>query len=396
VQTLSPKRQVIRSDRMLSIEEQLLLRLARPVIDDTAAEYIRTLLLADLNWSLLLAQSQRHWITMQIYPRLKQFCQASIPATIMAQLETAHFANTARNLLLATELLDLLQLLTAHGIVAIPFKGPSLAVTAYGQLARRKFSDLDILVSPLDFHQALDLLGTQAGYQRLPTTYHLYAHEYPLVSKTGDVFVDLHQQISGKDFFVFPLSFEEMTQRLQTVTILDVTVPCFHPEDVLLILGVHGSKHCWEQLGWISDFAAFVQAHPHLDWCRIRQRAQVLGCDRMLSIGLSLSHELLCVPLPAHNFRNFERDSNFNALKTQIYQRCFTEISQVTSDPNLEKMILHLQLLDHCWDQIAYLIWCTRRLLTPTYKDIAKIPLPRLLYFLHYLLRPLRLAGLLK
>lgn len=393
---LIPTAQVIHADQALSIEEQLLLRLARPVIDETAAEYIRTLLLADINWSLLLAQSQRHGITMQIYPRLQQFCQASIPATTMAQLETAHFANTARNVWLAKELLDLLQLLTAHGIVAIPFKGPSLAVTAYGQLACREFSDLDILVSPLDFHRALDLLGERAGYQQLPTTYHLYAHEYPLVSKTGDVFVDLHQQISGKDFFVFPFSFEEMTQRLQQITILDVTVPCFHPEDVLLILCVHGSKHCWEQLGWISDFAAFVQAHPHLDWCRIRQRAQVLGCDRMLSIGLSLSHELLRVPLPAHDFRHFELDFNFNTIKTQIYRRCFAKTPEATSDPNLEKMILHLQLLDHFWDQIAYLLWCTRRRLTPTHKDLAKIPLPRLLYFLHYLLRPLRLAGLLK
>lgn len=386
----------ISPDLTLSLEQQLLLCLARPQIDDSVAEQIRSLLWEGINWSTFLDQAEHHWVTMQIYPHLKQRCLSAIPPSILTRIETTYFANTARNLLLATELLKLLQLLAAHGIVAIPFKGPTLAVSAYGHLARRKFSDLDILVSPGDFHKALALLNEHAGYQQLPTTYRLYPHEYPLVSAEGDIFVDLHQQIAGTDFFTFPLRFEDMTQRLQEMTLLNVSIPCFHPEDVLLILCVHGSKHCWELLGWICDFAAFVHVHADLDWPRLDRRAQELGCDRMLSIGLSLSHELLGVPFPEDISESPHKALDLNRIKAQIYQRCFAETQQVASDSNWEKVILHLRLLDRFQDQMAYLIWCARRILTPTYKDIAQISLPRPLYWLHYLLRPLRLAGFLK
>ncbi|WP_299413664.1 nucleotidyltransferase family protein [Acaryochloris sp. IP29b_bin.148] len=380
----------------LSREQQLLLCLAHPQIKDAVAEKIHSLLLAGINWPLFLEQVEHHWVMMQIYPHLKQWCSSTIPASLLSQLEVTYFANTARNLLLVTELLKLLQLLTAHDIVAIPFKGPILAVSAYGHLARRQFSDLDILVAPADFHRALALLNEQAGYQKLPTTYRLYPHEYPLVSADGNIFIDLHQQIAGKDFFTFPLQFEEMTQRLQDITLLHASVPCFHPEDVLLILCVHGSKHGWELLSWICDFATFVHIHADLDWSRLYQKAQTLGCDRMLSIGLTLSNELLGVPIPANYPQKSDQTLVLNRIKTQIYRRCFAPDQQVTSELSWEKVLLHVRLLSRVQDQRAYLNWCAQRLFTPTYKDINQIPLPQSLSFLYYLLRPLRLVGLLK
>ena len=394
MQTLSPSHQVqlISPDLTLSLEDQLLLCLSRPVIDETGAEFICSLLAKGIDWSVLLDKAQHHWVVMQIYPHLKTFCQPSIPPHLLTRVETLFFANTARNLLLATELLNLLQLFADHSILAVPFKGPTLAVSAYGNLARRSFSDLDILVAPADFHNALTLLVEQADYQKLPTTYSLYPHEYPLVSGEGEVFVDLHQQISGRDFFAFPLSFEEMTQRLQEMTILEVNVPCFHPEDVLLILGVHGSKHCWHQLGWICDFAAYVHAQPNLDWNNIYRRAKGLGCDRMLSLGLALSHDLLGLPVPAHPA---EASSALIPIKSQIYRRYFSSPSDLRTTPSWANPILHWHMLDRFQDKILYLLWYIRRILTPSYKDVAQLSLPQAFHFLHYLLRPFRLVGLL-
>lgn len=391
MQTLPSISNVCPTHLPLSLEQQLLLSLARPSIDDAVAEHIYSIVQKGIDWPTFLYQAEYHWVTMQIYPGLKRFCASSIPADLLTKIETTYFANTARNLLLARELIQLLKLLTTHGILAIPFKGPTLAISAYGHLARRKFSDLDILVAPADFQQALALLSEKANYQKLATTYSLYRHEYPLVNREAEIFVDLHQQIAGRDFFTFPLQFEEMVQRVEEMTVLNASVPCFHPEDVLLILGVHGSKHCWELLGWICDFAAFIQVHRDLDWHHLGNKAHKLGCDRMLSLGLSLSRELLGVSLPDNCFRGLPSELALSPIKSQIYQRCFAPSEQVKAELSLEKVILHVRLLSRVQDQVAYLVWCIQRLFTPTHKDMTQFPLPQGLHFLHYLLRPLRL-----
>ena len=393
--TSSPLFPAMTPNLALSLEAQLLLYLSRPIIDDITANNICNLLEKSIDWSSLLAQANHHWVTMQIYPHLKKFGPPSMPSDLQTQVDTQFFANTARNLLLATELLHLLRLFADHGILAVPFKGPTLAVAAYGNLARRKFSDLDILVALTDFHKALALLEEQADYRKLPTTYSLYRHEYPLVSREGDVFVDLHQQIGGRDFFTFPLSFEELTPRLQEITLLDATVPCFHPEDMILILCVHGSKHCWDHLGWICDFAAYVYAQPDLDWHHICQRARVLGCDRMLSLALILSKDLLGLPLPEQAKIHLELPTTLTSIKRQIYQRCFSSAHPSTPTEKWSNPVLHLHLLVRWQDRILYLLWSVQKILTPTYKDIAQISLPQKFHFLYYLLRPLRLAGLL-
>jgi len=41
---------------------------------------------------------------------------------------------------------------------AIPYKGPVLAESAYGDVALRNFGDLDFLISPVDFGQAKQAL----------------------------------------------------------------------------------------------------------------------------------------------------------------------------------------------------------------------------------------------
>src|SRR2546426_10956064 len=63
-----------------------------------------------------------------------------------------------RNLCLTGDLLSLLELFEARGIPAVPFKGPVLAVQAYGDVALREFRDLDILVTHRDITRARELL----------------------------------------------------------------------------------------------------------------------------------------------------------------------------------------------------------------------------------------------
>jgi len=76
----------------------------------------------------------------------------------MERIRTQFLANAGRNLLLTRKTLKDFKLLESNGILAIPFKGPVLASSLYGNLALRTFSDLDILVVKKDIMKAKDVL----------------------------------------------------------------------------------------------------------------------------------------------------------------------------------------------------------------------------------------------
>ena len=73
-------------------------------------------------------------------------------------------ANALLNTLLAKELVAVLDALAAKGVRAIPFKGVTLAQTAYGDLSLRECADLDLIVDQASIPQARQVLWSQ-GYQ---------------------------------------------------------------------------------------------------------------------------------------------------------------------------------------------------------------------------------------
>jgi hypothetical protein len=56
------------------------------------------------------------------------------------------------------QLLQTLELLRESGIQTVPFKGPALAVQAYGDLSLRQYDDLDLLIHEADVPRAYQLL----------------------------------------------------------------------------------------------------------------------------------------------------------------------------------------------------------------------------------------------
>jgi ATP-binding cassette subfamily C protein len=109
--------------------------------------------------------------------------------------------------------------------------------------------------------------------------------------------VELQWEIVPR-YFSFSLNLEVLRERLQLVPLGGATVPTVSPEDLLLILCVHVSKHFWERLLWVCDVAEVVKAHRGMDWGRLMERAAALGSERMLLPGLSLAHNLLEADLP--------------------------------------------------------------------------------------------------
>ena len=300
-----------------------------------------------------------------LYRSLLSTSPEAVPIDIRQQLQEAFYVNAGRNLFLSRELLTLLRLLEAQGIAAIPYKGPVLATTAYGSLALRQFSDLDVLVRPQDARRARDVLLAH-GYQRLDyrstartEPWYRLRKVYELVRADRQILVELHWAITSWTFF-FPLHAARLWERLETVSLLETPVRSLAREDLLLLLCVHGAKHHWSRLGWICDVAALLQAP--LDWGYTMAQAERLGGRRMLGLGLLLAQALLGTALPEHVWGRVQADPVVPWLATQVCARLFAPDSSASSA--VDYPVFYLRLRERWRDKVPCSFYLAYRGLT--------------------------------
>jgi hypothetical protein len=321
-------------------------------------------LLQPLDWVRLLQLACRHGVLPCLYRSLHTLSPNIVPQDGLTALRHHFQANAQRNLFLTGTLLKLLRLLEAHGIAALPYKGPVLAALAYGNVALRQFGDLDLLVRPQDADRAKALLWAQ-GYRWLdghpPTHFPRLLKVYELVSPDGHVLVELHWALTSATFF-FPLDPASLWTRLETVSLLETPVRSLAPEDLLLILCVHGAKHHWSRLGWICDVAAVLQAAPQLDWARCLAQARQLGGTRMLALGLRLAHDLLGARLPTEVGRWIQAEAVVSWLAVQVWARLFA----AASPPHAwDHPAFYLRLRERVRDRLPCYLYLLYRTLLP-------------------------------
>lgn len=227
-------------------EIALLLCCARTRVDSEHVEQIRTLLREDINWQYLIQVAHAQGVAPLLYRSLQTNCPEAIPQTVLDQLQRHFHVNALHNLFLTRELHQIYKWFEAQGIPVIPFKGPTLAAMAYGDLSLRQFGDLDILIHKKDLLRAKDLLVSQ-GYQLKLTDAEeaAFIHSYytlPFVRTDGKIPVELHWALTGKHW-PFPFDFDRLRAHLIPVSCREAQLFSLRPEDLLLFLCVHGAKH---------------------------------------------------------------------------------------------------------------------------------------------------------
>lgn len=376
-------------------EIELLLCCSRTGITAEVAERITNLVQDNLDWTYLLETAQRHRVMPLLHQNLNAVCPEAVPQGIRDRLRISFHLNTINNLFLTEELLRLVELFAAHNIPAIPFKGPALAVYAYGDLGFRQCSDLDIVVHKQDIFKAKDLLMAQGYQNRYEMSSYQEAerlrqdHEYDLVHKNGKVAVDLHWGFTQIDI-PFPLNPKYLWQRLQPISLAGTTIPNAAPEDLLLILCVNGSKECWQRLNRICDIAELIRNHPELNWEQALEQARGLGSQRMLIIALFLAKDLLGTVLPESVQTYMQFDLVAQNLAQQVQNRIFSDVTYPLE--NVERATFLINMRERFIDKASSMFnrinmsgW-----MTPTQRDKELIPFPAQISGLYYLLRPIR------
>jgi hypothetical protein len=389
-------------------ETELLLSCARTGIDTPAAERIKAVIETGIDWDHLVLMARRHGIVSPLYRRLHALGPTVTPPASLARLQEDFATNALRNLYLMRELVLLLDRLKERGIRAIPFKGPVLALWAYGDLSLRKPGDLDILIDPRDALPAKDLmvsLGyevvTPLGEDKLP--YARGKHEYRFVSADKGLSVELRWRLASQPLRV-PLDFASLWSRCRPVVLSGTTVWSLPPEELLLILCWHGTQHGWDRLMWVCDLPEVVRAYPELDWKRVQEQATALGCRRMVALGLILAGDLLGMTLPSGILPMVQAERVAVGLAAQIRSRLFQDADSLFSEDSetatngrnqaeRERRRYYHRVMERLPDRIRYRLAPAQRWIKPNARDRALLPLPDSLAFLYYLLRLMRVAG---
>ena len=371
-------------------EVHLLLDCARTCLDAERRSRIKSLISTDIDWAYLLSITRGHGVMPLLYRTLNSTCSDAVPKEILQELRQHFYDNTGHNLFLTKELIKVVELFEAHGILSIPYKGPVLAALVYGNLALREFGDLDLLVNERSYLTAQQLLMDR-GYCLAKQ----FDYESTLVDAAGRIAVDLHKGMTARKFSC-PLEFAYLSGRLQRITVGDSEFPTLSPADTLFMLAIQITKDAgsrYFQLAKICDLAELLQAHPQLDLAHLLRQAKRLGGERMLLYSLRLANNLLGTVLPKEIVCEIQSHPAIDQLVECARQQLFDRGGRTVDDqPTLDQF--HWRLRERLRDKLyPYYLRYVMDLIVPCELERRLLPLPTELSFLHYFVRPGRLIG---
>ncbi|BAZ11075.1 hypothetical protein NIES4071_29000 [Calothrix sp. NIES-4071] len=369
-----------------SPELELLLCCTRTKIDDKIAERIKILVKQDIDWQYLVQTAMTHGVMPLLYWNLKNTCPESVPNHALNFIRKVAQHNSGNNLILTQELVNVLRLFQTHQIPALPFKGPLLATSVYGNLSLRYISDLDILVSQENFQKAADLLVAQ-GYKYCEEANVRW--ESHLIKDDGIHNIDLHCEIVPRHLSC-SISENYWWENTEPFSLAGLTVPNLLPEAQFFLICLNGNKECWKSLNRICDVAEVIRAYPQMDWQEILDKADKLRCKRLVALALFLAKDLLQAPVPEAVLERIQLYPKVKVLAQQITQQLFVESNERILE--VHRCLFHIKTRENLQSKIQVLVdlmnysgW-----LQPTEKDLDLVKLPKNFYFLYYLVRPIR------
>jgi hypothetical protein len=369
---------------------EIILCIARREVNSHQRAELHRLIKQQINWDYLFATAQAHGLLPLLHKHLATATEI-VPGHFLSRLKREAVANSQNMLHLVGKQLAVYKLLKENGIRVALFKGPLLAELAYGEMSLRQAGDIDVLIDREQFAPARTVLES-LGYEMTPKltpaqlSSHLKHHcEIQFMRDEWFTVVDLHWDLAPRSF-VFAVKADEVLSRLQTVPLSGTAVETFGAEDLVLYQAMHGAKHLWRRLEWISSLAESLRAMPAINWDTIVERAEQAHATRMLALGLRLVEEFSEVHVPAHVLAAVDADGTMQHMASRIRRQLFVTFGYADST---ETNLYNLRIMDRKRDA---LISALRSIFVPTLPDWQSLALPASLHSLYYAYRPLRLS----
>lgn len=372
-------------------ETRLLICCARTTVTPDLAVEIRALLCGTLNWDVLLAAAAKNSVAPLVEWQFRVVAPDLVPSLQMNRLASMNKESVLRTLLLTGELLKIVEALEAQGLRTIPYKGPVLAVQAYGDLSLRAFEDLDILVAHKDIakvHETMQQLGYQpslASVRPSNVASSVIPGEYKYYSPGGGSIVEFHSERTLRHFPV-PPNLESFARDGVRIALSGREILTLSLEDALVALCVHGAKDFWERLLWIADVAQIMQSRS-LDWDRVFRSAEIFKAQRMLHLGMILAEEIFDALIPSEPMTQARDDSVARVLACQMERQLLIR----SAVPPLSAAGRFAFRRRSVPGLLAGWRYALRLATAPAQDDVQMVQLPQRLRAVYALVRPVRL-----
>jgi hypothetical protein len=315
-----------------------------------------------------------------------------VPRDVEARLWTYHEQLQRKNRLMSEELQLLVAMLGEEGIPVVPFKGPVLAEMVYGSLALREFGDLDLLVAPANLARARDLLAQQ-GYRPLfpvspavdravlssPRHYHL--------ALKRELMIELHWK-TDPEFPVADLADPAWWSKLPVRTFGSVQVRTLPDQALVLSLLLHGAKHLWEQINWVSELAEVSERLSAHDWEALLEDAGRLRARRRVCLGLLLARRRFRVRLPPFVLHWLDASPAAAPIADSV-ERGWFDAGAGGGTTALARLQMNIHVYDSVRQRAGHVVDVVMR---PGMAEWTAWPLPGWLQWLYFPIRGCRLA----
>jgi hypothetical protein len=325
--------------------------------------------LANIDGEVLLEQAERHGLVHGLFRHAQAL---GLPPDVRTRVADLHRAKLQVGLQLTAVLGEVVELLTAHGLTALPYKGPALSAQLFGDPALREATDLDILVPEAQAPQCYALL-TQHGFVPVrpyarAVLGQLFQYRAELGLMRAGVLLELQWRLAPR-YFSVDLDIAAIAARAGTLAVGSRQIPQMAAEDTLLVLAIHAAKHQWSSLKWVLDIDLLIRRYPTLDWNTVMERAKEAGTLRILLTTLFISRELLFTPLPEEIIERMTADRAVGELG----QAGIVGIGSGKEDGERQHHSLMLRLRERRRDRLRYM---ARLAYQPTESEWDTVRLP--------------------
>ena len=370
-------------------EFELLCALTGSELTPQRIERVANWNLSGLDWAEFLRLAELHGILPLAARNLTEYSRG-LPPEIERSLRSTFDTNLRRSLWFAAELARIMAQFESGQLRTVPYKGPVLAQSLYGDLGLRSFSDLDFLISPVDFErarQALAEIGYRPSADLTPDVERLWmriGYERSFDGAAGKNLVELQWALLPY-FYGVDLPVDDLLARAGRTVVGGCEVPCLSPEDSLLVLCLHAAKHLWARLIWLSDIGGTLQSQT-IDYALVVSRARALGIARILGVSFWLVKKVLWAELPQSAEEMIAADREAEVLGGEFADRLLRGAAYDFESTEYFRLILKLrERRGNRWRYLWRLIW------TPGAGDVAAVRLPEALFPLYRVVRMGRL-----
>lgn len=378
-----------------SIEWQILLATASPNRPESEPAAFCEWLAAKVkeravDWKNLLRLAERHGTACLLYQNLAR-CPQLVPDATLDSLRQIHQSSVRKSLLLARELMRILECAGKLGIELIPYKGMVLAETYYGDIALRSPGDIDLFVRAKDaapMKNAVRELGytlRQPVPEAAEASYIDSAYEYTFDSAAGRNVLELQWALQPR-FYAVDYEIEGLFARAAAAKVAGQNVKTLSAEDLLLVLSIHAAKHVWERLIWVSDIAQILQ-HGNLNWEFVCSQARELGVVRILHLTLLLANRFLGTQIPAAIAEQIHADQTTAKFLEEMSRSVINEVNYEEHKTSYFRLMMRLR--ERPSDRLRFM---ARLAFTPGPGEWQMARLPRSLSPLYRVVRLARLG----